>query len=114
MGCKRLTTFGIAHSRSARMATTRTRSTGTCASSPTGWTPATVEEAAPALVAAEPEPMPEPDVVPEPAVEPEAELVTDPEGEAVAEPQPETASAWGRLRKAMRGEAEAQPEPTEQ
>ncbi len=81
---------------------------------------ATVEEAAPVLVAAEPEPMPEPEVEPEPemAAEPEAEGSAEPEGEpeAVAEPQAETASAWARLRKAMRGgaETEAQPESTEQ
>ena len=52
------------------------------------------------------------------AAEPEAEGSTEAEGEpeAVAEPQAETASAWARLRKAMRGEAEteAQPESTEQ
>ena len=89
---------------------------------------ATVEEAAPALVAAEPEPMPEPEAVaepepePDPEVEPEQEMAAEPEAEAeaevepeaVAEPQAETASAWARLRKAMRGEAEAQPESTEQ
>ncbi len=91
---------------------------------------ATVEEAAPALVAVEPELEPEPEleVEPEPElvaeVEPEPEAVaqpepepsTEPQGEpeAVAEPQAETASAWARLRKAMRGEAQVQPESTEQ
>ncbi len=51
---------------------------------------------------------PEPEVEPEPSRELEAEPEAEAEGEpeAVAEPQAETASAWARLRKAVRGEAE--------
>lgn len=95
---------------------------------------AAVEEAAPATVEPEPMPQVEPEVEPDPEVapepepelepepemvaepEPEPELSTEPEGEpeAVAEPQAEPLSTWARLRKAMRGEAQAQPGSTEQ